>query len=125
MLRKFAKMIVAGANLNPGIRDAYERLLEILIAKAGGAKHGARTSTVCTICQSAAARLERRIAHYFVPSMAINCRHPEFGALARTWGHHPGLDDGPESFQETFIRPPSSARGSPYVEGNNPDHGAV
>jgi len=36
-----------------------------------------------------------------------------------TWGHHPGLDDGPESFQD----PLSPLGDSPYVEGNNSDHG--
>ena len=34
MLGKFAKVIVAGANLNPGIRDAHEWFFEVLIAKA-------------------------------------------------------------------------------------------
>jgi hypothetical protein len=58
--------------------------------------------------------------------MAFDCVHPKIIRPEKTGGHHPGLDEGPESFQECFVRPPpSSALGFPYVEGNNPDHGEV
>jgi hypothetical protein len=49
VLREFTEVIVAGTNLDPGIRHADQRLLEIIILEAGGAKHGARTRAVGTI----------------------------------------------------------------------------
>jgi hypothetical protein len=49
MLREFTEVIVAGTDLDPGIRHANQRLLEIIILKAAGTKHRACTRAVCTI----------------------------------------------------------------------------
>jgi hypothetical protein len=77
MLRKFTEVIVAGADLDPGIRHADERLLEIIVLEARGTKHGARTSTMCTINQSPAAQFRQRVAQSKIPSMADAFHHPK------------------------------------------------
>jgi hypothetical protein len=49
MLREFTEVVVAGTNLDPRIRHADQRLLEVIILEAGGAKHGACTCAVCAV----------------------------------------------------------------------------
>src|SRR5439155_27208962 len=75
VLREFAKVIVAGTNLDPGICHTNERLFEVIILEAAGAKHGARARTVCAINQSPAARFGQRVAHCGVLSMVIQRSH--------------------------------------------------
>jgi hypothetical protein len=43
MLREFAQVIIAGADFNPGIRDADERLGKIFILQTRRPEHGARS----------------------------------------------------------------------------------
>src|ERR1700674_486681 len=39
--------------------------------------------------------------------------------ILKTQGHHPALDDGPESFRCFCARPPSSGCETPYDDGDN------
>jgi hypothetical protein len=63
VLRKFAEMIIARADLDPGVGHADKRLFEIFVAEAGSAKHGTRRRAMSAVGKSVAARLESRIAH--------------------------------------------------------------
>jgi len=50
-------VIVARADLDPGIRNADERLGEIVIAKPACTQHGARSGAMGAVDQCAATRL--------------------------------------------------------------------
>jgi hypothetical protein len=56
--------------------------------------------------------------------MAFDCVHPKIIRPEKTWGHHPGLDDGPES-RLSPARPPSLAREIRQRPGNNSYNGKV
>src|ERR1700687_2069773 len=86
VLRQFAKVIVAGTNLDPGVGHADQGLAEILVAKAGSAKHGARGCAMRTVGKGVASRFGLRVAHERVLSPAIDCDRPAMGRPAKTPG---------------------------------------
>ena len=53
------QVVVAGADLDPGVRDADERAVEVLVGHARGAQHRARRRTALAVGQRAAAPLQR------------------------------------------------------------------
>ncbi len=63
VLRQLAKVIVAGADFDPGVGDADERLLEIVIFKAAGAQHGARPGAMRSVSECVASRFEHWVGH--------------------------------------------------------------
>ena len=77
MLRELAKMIIAGANLDPSICHAYEGLLEVIIAEARSTQHGAGWRAMRPVRQNVAARLGQRVTHCRVPSMVVKNRQVE------------------------------------------------
>jgi len=64
---EFAQVVIAGADLNPCVGHADERLGEVLIAKPGGAQHGASAGAIGTVNQSVAAWFWRRLSHFKSP----------------------------------------------------------
>jgi len=77
MLRKFAKVIIAGTDLDPRIRYADERFLEIIILEPAGTKHGTGTGAACPINQSPAAWFGQGVVQGRIPSMVIIRFSPE------------------------------------------------
>src|SRR5579864_833485 len=52
---ELAEMVIAGADFDPGVGDANERLGEVVVAEAASAKHGARAGAVGAVNQSVTA----------------------------------------------------------------------
>ena len=61
--RELAQVVVAGADLDPGVGDADERAAQILVGEAGRAEHGARRGAAGPVGQCGAAPLERMSGH--------------------------------------------------------------
>ena len=89
VLCEFAKVIVAGTDFDPGVGHADQGLAEILVTKAGGSKHGASGRTMRSVGESVTARFGRRIAHYRVPSTAIDFGYSEIRRLEKLSGSSP------------------------------------
>src|SRR2546427_5410677 len=77
MQRQFAEVIIAGADFNPGVRHADERLFEIVVAQTRDAQHGASGRAIRSLGERTAAWLGQRVTHCSVPSMVGNGNHPE------------------------------------------------
>ncbi len=96
---QFAKVKVARADFDPGIRNADEGLGEIVITKPASAEHGACTGTMGTVDQRAAARLQRRYSHSGVllrglcNAFAYDYEPKKLKAIILV------LDDGPETLR--------------------------
>jgi hypothetical protein len=70
MLRKFAKMIVAGADFDPRVGDTDQGFGEIIIAQACGTEHGTRGRAMSAVGKSAAARPGQLFGHCGCPFVA-------------------------------------------------------
>src|ERR1700756_3326526 len=55
VLGQFTQVVIAGADLNPGVGHSNQRLGEVFIAEPAGAQHGASTGAISTVHQSMAA----------------------------------------------------------------------
>ncbi len=61
--REIAQVIVAGADLDPGVGDADERAIEVVVRQADGAQHRARGRAAGAVGKSAAAPFQRVSRH--------------------------------------------------------------
>src|SRR5579862_6208379 len=107
-------MVVARADLDPGVGDADERLGEVIVFQTGGAEHGAGAGAVGAPDKSLAAEFGKWITHFAFLSRPFRQRRrekpchsksrpPRKAAATKTKGHHPDLDDGP-NFSEVRLR---------------------
>src|SRR5581483_4099304 len=71
VLGKVAQVVVTGADLNPGIRDADQRLCEVRVGQATGAEHGARTGAVWPFDECSAAQLSVSVRHFVAPLLRL------------------------------------------------------
>ena len=90
VLRKFAKMVVARTDFDPGVRYADERLGEIVVLEPGGAKHGASRGAAIAIHESGTAGLQRTFGHSGVPPNHAQETKNKSGPSSR-------LEDGPKT----------------------------
>jgi hypothetical protein len=56
MFGEFAQMIVTGADFDPGVGDANQRLGEIVVLQSGGSEHRSRPGATGAIRESGTAR---------------------------------------------------------------------
>ena len=61
--REIAEVIVAGADLDPGVGDADQRPIEVVVRQADRAQHRARGRAAGAVGQSAAAPFQRVSRH--------------------------------------------------------------
>ena len=61
--REIAEVIVAGADLDPGVGDPHQRAIEVVVRQADRAQHRARGRAAGTVDQSAAAPFQRVSRH--------------------------------------------------------------
>src|SRR5579862_4259777 len=70
-------MVVARADLDPGVGDADERLGEVIVFQTGGAEHGAGAGAVGAPDKSLAAEFGKWITHFAFLSRPFRHRRRE------------------------------------------------
>src|SRR5271165_2841403 len=60
---EFAQVVVTGSDFDPSVGYADQGFVEVGVAQAGGAQHGAGRGAICAIGQNVAAGLQRRLRH--------------------------------------------------------------
>jgi hypothetical protein len=67
---EFAQVIVAGADFNPGVGDAHQRFVEIVVLQSAGAQHGSGGGAIRAVGKHMTSRLEHLVPHFDVPPSA-------------------------------------------------------
>src|SRR5208337_5099522 len=83
-------MVVAGADFDPGVGDADERLGEIVVLESGGAQHGAGGGAIIAIHERGTTGLQRTFGHSGVPPNCTKEAKNKSGPSSR-------LEDGPKT----------------------------